>query len=280
MANDVRTEERERRRRMALLGRVATQAAHAGAAAVAERLDRATGVGHKSGRTDPVTDADRVSERAIVAALHRARPDDGVVGEEGSDVAGTTGLRWVVDPLDGTVNYLYGLPNIAVSVGCEQCVDGVWRPIVGAVHDIRRGETFAAAHGLGARLNGTPITVNATARLATALVATGFSYDAASRARQSRVLTGVLPRVRCLRSNGSAALELCWVACGRLDAYYEDELRAWDTAAGVVVVAEAGGRVTPLGVGGVIASGAGLHDALAELVRPATSGGGAPPAAA
>lgn len=120
-------------------------------------------------------------------------------------------------------------------------------------------------------MNGEQIAVSATADLSMALVATGFSYSAVSRVRQSRMLNEVLPRVRCVRSTGSAALELCWVACGRYDAYYEDELCVWDSAAGRVVVAEAGGRVTTLGAGGVIASGSALHQALADLVRPAAA---------
>ena len=250
-----------------LLG-TAIRAAREGGAQVTARSGQVSGVGHKSSDTDPVTDTDRASERAIVALITADRPDDGMLGEEGADRIGTTGFRWVIDPLDGTVNYLYGIPHTAVSVACEQAEGGGWVPVVGAVYDPARDELFTAARGSGARLNGGPISVRSPLRLAESLVTTGFSYSATRRARQAGILADLLPRVRDIRSGGSAALELCWVAAGRSDGYYEDELAPWDTAAGALIVIEAGGVVTGLGDGGVLAAPPLVHENLRPLVDP------------
>ncbi|WP_241562352.1 inositol monophosphatase family protein [Streptomyces hoynatensis] len=254
-----------------LLG-LAVRAARLGGAELGRRAGQVTGVSYKSSATDPVTDADRAAEAAIVALLARERPGDGLLGEEGTEREGSSGLRWVLDPLDGTVNYTYGLPHAAVSVACERREGGRWRALAGAVHDPARGETFAAARGAGATLNGAPLRVSDPVAPPSALVATGFSYEAASRARQAEVLAALLPRVRDIRSGGSAALDLCWVAAGRCDAYYEDELRRWDWAAGALIAAEAGASVTAFG-GGVLAAGPALHRDLSVLL-------GAPAAAA
>jgi fructose-1,6-bisphosphatase/inositol monophosphatase family enzyme len=168
----------------------------------------------------------------------------------------------VLDPLDGTTNYLYGYPVFAVSVAVE--VDG--EPCIGVVHDAARGETFAAAHGRGALVGGRPASVSDKTDLATALVGTGFSYARDDRARQAQTLTRVLPQVRDVRRAGAAALDLCWVACGRLDGFYERGLQPWDLAAGSVIVREAGGRTTRLHDGTVVAAGPGLFDPLVSLV--------------
>ncbi|WP_129840940.1 inositol monophosphatase family protein [Streptomyces sp. RFCAC02] len=249
-----------------LLG-LAVRAAHRGGAELAARAGRATGVGHKSTPTDPVTDADRASEAAVTELLTAERPGDGLLGEEGAERPSETGLRWVLDPLDGTVNHLYGIPHTAVSVACERLGDdGVWRAVAGVVCDPARGETFTATLGGGARLNGAPVRVNDPVPPPSALVATGFAYGAGSRARQAAVVPGLLPRIRDIRSGGSAALELCWVACGRTDAYYEDELAPWDTAAGALIAAEAGARTTVLPPSGVLAAGPALHAELAALL--------------
>jgi myo-inositol-1(or 4)-monophosphatase len=194
------------------------------------------GLDHKSSATDMVSDADREAEAAIVELLDRERPDDAVVGEEGTGERGSTGRRWLVDPLDGTTNYLYGHPQWCVSVALEDADGGV----VGVVHDPSRGETFRAARGHGAELNGAPIRVRAGATLATALVATGFGYDAARRERQARELVTILPRVRDVRRAGSAALDLAWLAAGRLDGYFERGLNPWDWSAGRLLATEAG----------------------------------------
>ena len=198
-----------------------------------------TGVETKSTATDVVTATDRASERLIVDGIRAARPDDAILGEEGTLDAGTTGVRWVVDPLDGTTNFLYGIPSFGPSIAAE--VDGV--VVAGVVSDTGRGEVFEATRGGGARLDGAPIAVNGHADLATALVGTGFGYDAGRRAAQGRTLAQVLPKVRDVRRFGAAAIDLCWLACGRLDAYYERGLAPWDLAAGGLVAAEAGAIV-------------------------------------
>lgn len=245
---------------------VAVRAAHRGGQTLARHAGAARLLGHKSTATDPVTDADLASESAITTVLAQARPDDGLLGEEGAVRDGDTGLRWVIDPLDGTVNLLYGRSCSAVSVACERrTADGGWEAVVGVVHDPARAETFTAVVGEGARLNGEPIAVNDPVPLSGALVATGFAYGARSRVRQARTVSALLARVRDVRSHGSAALELCWLAAGRCDAYYEDELEPWDWAAGSLVAREAGATVSSLG-SGVLAAGPALHPALAEIV--------------
>jgi myo-inositol-1(or 4)-monophosphatase len=224
----------------------------------------------KTGPTDVVTDMDHAAERLIVEALSAARPADGVLGEEGSHVAGSSGLEWVVDPIDGTVNYLYDLPGWAVSVAAQR--DG--RTVVGVVHVPSQGETFTAVLGEGAKRNGEPIHCGRGPRLSRALVATGFGYDAHRRASQGEVLRRLLPRIRDIRRLGACAVDLCAVACGRADAYYERGVKLWDYAAGVLIAEEAGVRVG--GIGGappsaelLVAAPPGLfeelHDVLAEL---------------
>ncbi|MBY5164301.1 inositol monophosphatase family protein [Salsipaludibacter albus] len=194
----------------------------------------------KTSATDPVTDADRASERHIVDALLAARPDDGIVGEEDTgDRAGTSGLRWVIDPLDGTVNYTYRNPQWAVSIAVVDD-DG---PLAGAVVDPGRGEVFAAARDGGATLDGAPLQVTPVEDLALTLVGTGFGYDPRVRAVQGRQVADLVARVRDVRRGGSAALDLAWVAAGRLDAYWEYGLNPWDWAAGSLLVTEAGGIV-------------------------------------
>ena len=202
----------------------------------------ATGLAAKSSATDPVSDADREAEALIAAELRRERPDDGLVGEEGASAGGASGRRWVVDPLDGTVNFLYGHAAWAVSIALE---DAEGRA-VGVVHDPARGETFRAFRGGGCELNGEPVRVSGADRLDVALVATGFGYAAERRALQAEALARVLPRVRDIRRNGSAALDLAWVAAGRLDGYYERGVQHWDTAAGRLLVEEAGGATAEL----------------------------------
>jgi fructose-1,6-bisphosphatase/inositol monophosphatase family enzyme len=211
-----------------------------------------------------VSDADRAAEEAITDLLRRERPDDALLGEEGATAGGSSGRRWVVDPLDGTTNYLYGLPVWAVSVAVEDAGGGV----AGVVLDPSRDELFAAARGGGATLDGQPIRVREDAPLAESLIATGFAYDAAHRAEQSRVLEHVLPRVRDVRRAGAAAIDLAWVAAGRLDGYYERGLKPWDWAAGRLLVAEAGGAVAELPGDpiGLVAAAPGLLVELKELV--------------
>ena len=213
----------------------------------------ARGVERKSSRTDLVSDADRDAEAAIEELLLGERPDDGLLAEEGASSDARSGRRWVVDPLDGTTNFLYGIPAWAVSIALEDAAG----PAVGVVLDPARGEVFSAVRGEGAQLadadgpaggvhKGARLAIEPAERLDTALVATGFGYDPEQRAAQARLLTAVLPRVRDIRRAGAAALDLCWVAAGRVDAYYERGLSPWDWAAGSLIAAEAGATVRSL----------------------------------
>jgi myo-inositol-1(or 4)-monophosphatase len=197
----------------------------------------------KSTPTDLVTVVDKQAEQFLVEQLHARRPGDAVLGEEGADQAGSTGVRWLIDPIDGTVNFYYGVPQYAVSVAAEY--EG--ETVVGAVHNPVSGETFMAVRGAGAWLGSRRLTAAGRASsLDTAVIGTGFAYDAGRRGGQGRVLAGVLPRVANIRRLGSAALDLCFVAAGRLDGYYEQGLAPWDMAAGALVAQEAGALVTGL----------------------------------
>jgi myo-inositol-1(or 4)-monophosphatase len=223
---------------------VAVAAARAAGEFLVSSRPESLRVATKSTPTDVVTQMDTAAQRMIGERLRADRPDDAMLGEEGPHdgagaSSGTSGVRWIVDPIDGTVNYLYALPQWAVSIAAE--VDGVVE--VGAVLDPSKGELFTATRGGGAALNGSPIAVSDCAELSLALVGTGFGYDARRRARQSQVLTGVLPIVRDIRRLGAASLDLCALACGRLDGYYERGLNLWDYAAAGLIVAEAGARV-------------------------------------
>jgi myo-inositol-1(or 4)-monophosphatase len=222
----------------------------AGDLELAERAARAAGeillsyFGHapqrvaaKSSPTDPVSDADRYAEHAIRDILATERPEDGLIGEEGSRTEGGNGRTWIVDPLDGTVNFLYGLRTWAVSIALEDS-EGL---AVGVVFNPVDAECFSARRGEGAALNGRPISVTQCSSLGSAMVATGFSYEAPRRAEQAELLLELLPRVRDIRRAGAAALDLAYVAAGRVDAYYERGLQRWDEAAGRLLVSEAGG---------------------------------------
>jgi len=219
--------------------------------ALAERLAREAGallldrlphdrtLASKSSPTDLASEVDRAAEDLIVTALRAERPDDAILAEEGTYDTGTSGLRWVVDPLDGTINYVYRRPAFAVSIAVEDDLGA----LAGAVYDPQRDEMFAASRGGGSAVNGRPLRANDATDLAHALVATGFSYAAADRAWQAGVLAGVLPHVRDIRRSGSAALDICSVAAGRVDAYYELGPAPWDVAAGSLVAREAGAVV-------------------------------------
>jgi myo-inositol-1(or 4)-monophosphatase len=227
----------------------------------------------KSSPTDIVTAVDVASEDLIRRAILAARPDDGFVGEEGDDVPGTSGVVWIADPIDGTVNYLYGIPQFAVSIAAA--FDGT--VVAGVVHNPVSGETFTAALGEGSRLDGRLVSVGSCTSVSQALVGTGYSYRADVRARQAVEMSRLVSVVRDIRRIGSAALDLCYVACGRYDAYVERALRPWDLAAGRLVVTEAGGRVEGLhgeepGELIVTAAGAQLYDAFHEALLDAGFG--------
>jgi myo-inositol-1(or 4)-monophosphatase len=231
----------------ALLELAVDLARRAGQLLLEELPERAADVETKSSRTDMVTAVDRASEALIVGTIEQQRPDDGVLGEEGSRRDGTSGVRWLIDPVDGTTNYLYSYPVFAVSIGVE--VDG--EVVAGAVAHPSLGEVFTARTGGGARCNGRPIAVSGKADLPTALVGTGFGYRAEQRDEQARWLQHVLPAVRDIRRAGAASIDLCWVACGRLDAFYEAGLSPWDVAAGALIATEAGAEVSDFGGGPV-----------------------------
>jgi myo-inositol-1(or 4)-monophosphatase len=252
---------------------LAVRAARAAGALLVERFHgAASGVSTKSSQTDPVSDADRDAETVIVGLLRSERPGDAVVGEEGAGAAGESGLEWIVDPLDGTVNFLYGIPQWAVSIACRDAGG----TLAAVVLDPVRDETFSAVRDGGCSLDGIALRIAEAPPLARALVATGFSYLAAERELQTALFARVLPRARDVRRAGSAALDLAWVAAGRLDAFYEHGLAEWDHAAGDLLVREAGGVVRSLPASnglrsGVLAASAGLADELAPLLLEAVA---------
>ncbi len=217
----------------------------------------------KSTSTDVVTEIDTWAENAVVELLMAARPDDGLIGEEGASAAGSTGVTWVIDPIDGTTNLLYDIPGFSVSIGAE--IDG--QAVAGAVFDPVRNELFSAALGQGATRNGDAISASTKGDLATALVGTGFSYKSAERERQAMVLQTVLPQVRDIRRLGGAALDLCAVGCGRFDAWFERGLSHWDWSAGALVASE-GGAIVAIGDVTTAAAPA-LNDALLDLLDQA-----------
>lgn len=221
----------------------------------------------KSTPTDLVSEADLASERLIRERLARLRLADGILGEEEGGTQGTSGLTWVVDPLDGTVNFLFGIPQWCVSVA----VTDEQGSLVGTIFDPCRGELFVATRDGGPLLNGAPIVASDRTELSSAMVATGFAYDASVRAAQAKVFSGLVPLVRDIRRFGSAALDLAWTACGRYDAYFERTVKPWDIAAGTLVCERAGLTVQELpereGLPlGVLAAVPGIAGQLFELV--------------
>lgn len=235
---------------------------------------RSLGVRTKTSETDPVSDADRDAERLITEGLADAFPEDGIVAEEEGGHGGSSGRTWIIDPLDGTVNYLYGIPAWCVSIACED-EEGL---LAAVVHDPNRSETFTAARGQGAWLNGERIGVT-DASFERALIATGFAYDSQVRVGQGHVLAELLGVVRDVRRVGAAALDLAWTACGRFDGFYEFDLNPWDVAAGNLLITEAGGVFSddtiPLAgrdLFSVFAGGAGVQRRLEEFVLARTRG--------
>lgn len=211
---------------------------------VAQLGDMSDFVQTKSSPVDPVTVVDTEAERIITEEIARRRPSDGIIGEEGSELVSVSGVTWIVDPIDGTVNFLYGIPHYAVSIAAA--IDG--QVVAGAVVNVATGRMYAAAIGAGAIAadeggDWSVIGIRYVRDLATALVATGFSYAAKRRKEQAELLVHVLPHVRDIRRMGSAALDLCSVAEGKIDAYFEHGLNSWDYAAGALIAAEAGAVV-------------------------------------
>ena len=203
----------------------------------------------KSSSVDIVTHTDRESEKLIRDMLAEARPDDGFFGEESDASESSSGLHWIVDPIDGTVNFLYGIPHYAVSIGVvEGSPDPLtWRALAGCVVSPAVGEVFTATEGGGAYLGTSRLEVAPAVSLEQALIGTGFAYDSGMRGRQGAAVAQLLPHVRDIRRMGTASLDLCAVASGRLNAYFERTLSPWDHAAGALIAREAGARVTGRG---------------------------------
>lgn len=227
----------------------------------------------KSTATDMVTEFDRASETLIVAGILAARPHDGIIGEEGTDARGTSGVDWLIDPIDGTTNFLYGLPGWGVSIAARTGAGTQ----VGVVYVPATDELFTATAGGGALLNGAPITCSTTGELPLALVATGFSYRADRRAAQAQRVAQLLPRVRDMRRFGAAAPDLCYLAAGRVDAYFEQWLGPWDLAAGELIAREAGCRTGSLDGGpvtpsSVLAANPALFGPLRDLIEEIDAG--------
>ena len=224
----------------------------------------------KSSRTDLVSDADRAADALAVERIRAAFPTDAIVSEEGGHIDGPSGRTWYVDPLDGTINYLYGMPHWSVSIACADAAGG----LAGVVYDPIRAELFSARRGGGSMLGDRRLAVTSAADPALTLLATGFSYDAGERAAQAAVLARIAGSVRDVRRAGSAALDLAWVAAGRIDAYVEVSRSPWDSAAGELLVREAGGLVTWTDHTEIVASGPSVHGPLIALLRAAHENSG------
>lgn len=246
---------------------IAVAAAMAAGEILRSNFGREQAVRYK-GEVDVVTEVDEQAERKIGGMLRDAFPDYGMLAEEGGASPGASEHRWIVDPLDGTVNYAHGLPVFCVSIALERSGEVV----LGVVHDPIRGETFVAERGGGATLNGRPIRVSATDELIRALVVTGLPYDREEMPAAIELFTRFAHLTQGMRGLGSAALDVCYVAAGRLDGYYERGVRPWDVAAGALILEEAGGRVTDfrgekLDLEGfeIVASNATLHPSIVDV---------------
>jgi myo-inositol-1(or 4)-monophosphatase len=249
------------------LEQVASDAARAATEIVTAAYGRPRPVGQKSSPTDVVTQTDLRAEERVRRVLLAATPGAGILGEEGGTTAPGLRLQWVIDPLDGTINFLYGVPLFAVSIAAA--IDG--EVVAGAVADVLRGELFSAHRGGGARCNGEPIGISSCESLPQALVTTGFSYRAELRDIQGEVAHRLLSRARDLRCFGSTALELCWVACARVDAYFQRDTEIWDRAAGALIAAEAGAQIEmpcPENEDLVIAAAPAIFEELRAVVQP------------
>ena len=257
----------------ALLLELAVRAARAAGAELLSRYRHIEGLDTKSSITDPVSDADRAAETMIVEMLLAERPDDGLIGEEGASRPSGSGITWVIDPLDGTVNYLYELDNFSVSIAAEDSAGGV----AGAVFDPVMNRMYTATRGGGAFADGTPLRANDPVPMERALVATGFGYSAARRAAQGSIIAGLLPRIRDIRRMGSTALNLCELAGGRLDAFWEEGINHWDVAAGGLIAVEAGAVMTTSGLTdaatGWLVAGPALHARLTAALAEISAAG-------
>jgi myo-inositol-1(or 4)-monophosphatase len=254
-------------------------AGKAGASALKRRRAGVTLLGSKSSAEDVVTEADGETEALIRQLLANTRPNDAILGEEGGSTAGTSGLTWIVDPIDGTVNYLYDIPAWSVSIAVvEGDPDpGSWTLLAGSVVVPSLGETYSASLGGGATVNGKQIKAVEATSLSLSLVATGFTYSSENRVRQAEVLAGLIGEVRDIRRSGSAAVDLCSVASGRINAYYESFVNPWDHAAGSIIAREAGAVVggfdgSPESYQLLVAAPPATYASLEEVLKPLYTG--------
>ena len=217
----------------------------------------------KSVAIDIATQMDNASENLIVGSILAARPGDGIIGEEGSSRTSSTGITWVIDPIDGTVNYLYGLPGWSVSIAAKD-ESGV---LVGVVHSPTVGSTWTAIRGQGATFNSRPISCNSGISLDLALIGTGFAYDVEERFDQGKAIAWLLPKIRDLRRMGSAAVDICYVAMGSFDGYFELGLKEWDLAAASLIATESGAFISTNSRGITYCAGPGLYPALIEALE-------------
>lgn len=224
----------------------------------------------KSGVLDFATQMDHESEKLIVESILSARPDDGIIGEEGANRAGTSGYTWVIDPIDGTVNYLYGIPGWCISIAIKDEIGG----LIGVVHSPSIGMTWKAIRDSGAFLNGFPIRCNEPVPLNRALIATGFAYDIDRRKPQAEFVKQLLPKIRDIRRIGACAVDICMVASGSIDAHFEAGVNEWDYAAAGLIAKEAGANFKSIsGIWNgekyfVLAAGPSLFDVLAAELAP------------
>ena len=244
----------------------------AGDMALAGRKAGLRNVQTKSTATDMVTEFDRASEKLIVEGLRERRPLDAIVGEEGASVTGTSGITWYIDPIDGTTNFLYDLPAWAVSIGAQDS-NG---PLAGVVYVPALGEMFSATRGGGAFLNNSPIRCNSISDISQALVCTGFSYSSDQRTIQANRVAQFIHQIRDIRRAGAAAIDLCFVACGRIDAYFEENLHQWDISAGILIAHEAGCRSGDFSGNTarpeeILTSAPALFNGLSQLIMAASS---------
>jgi myo-inositol-1(or 4)-monophosphatase len=221
---------------------IAQQAARAAATVHRAYRQKSFQVDNKGSALDLVTTVDREAEQALVDVIRAARPDDGILGEEGSQIQSRSGVTWILDPLDGTVNYVYGYPAHAVAVGIE--INGERR--IGVVEDTANGRSYSGLIGQGARCDGRALQISQTAELGQALLGTGFWPDELVRRVQGELFGRFMPRVRGIRRSGCPALDLCAVAAGQLDLFYEVGLMPWDIAAGAAIAEAAGAQVLAL----------------------------------
>ena len=235
---------------VALMNVAARIARNAGDLVFVGRRNGAGNVQTKSSATDMVTQWDTASEQLILKQLGQLRPNDSIVGEEGTHITGTSPLTWFVDPIDGTTNFLYNFSGYAVSIAACLGTD----PVAAAVFLPATRELFVAAKGYGAWLGSTPLHVSTCESIENALIATGFSYISTRRDTQGQRIARLLPQVRDIRRCGAAAADLCFVACGRIDAYFEEGLQPWDLAAGQLIASEAGARVSNFSGGPIVPS--------------------------